>query len=140
MQTPPWQHGMIQNQKVLIKNQVSFNYSHIYIVHNPGLYFHNKRFRLGYFFYISVKGSSRDPRTDRSELVRDFQNFGGLGPRFENFSRSWSGPVKEFKNFLGSCSIRSQISNFFQDQDQTVRSVDPCYPVPFWWSFQGHPS
>ena len=36
MQTPPWQHGMIQSQKVLIKNQVSFFYSHIYIIHNPG--------------------------------------------------------------------------------------------------------
>ena len=30
MQTPLWQHGTIQNQKVLIKNQVSFIYSPIH--------------------------------------------------------------------------------------------------------------
>ena len=31
----------------------------------------------------------RDPRTDRSESVRDFQNFVVPGPRFLKFSRSW---------------------------------------------------
>ena len=34
MQTPLWQHGMIQNQKVLIKNQVSFIYSPIHFTYD----------------------------------------------------------------------------------------------------------
>ena len=91
---------------------------------------------------ISGIHGPRGPGTDRSESVRDFQNFGGpgpvwsrvlkffsvlvpFGPKFRNFSWSWSGsvpsfgiflgpgPVPGFEIFLGPGPVRSQISKFF---------------------------
>ena len=66
------------------------------------------------------------PGTDRSDLVRDFLNFIGpgpvrteifefflvlvrSGPRFSNFSWSWSGSVRESLNFIGPGPVRSEI-------------------------------
>ena len=74
-----------------------------------------------------IMTESRDLRTARSELVRDFQNFAGpvTGLRSEgsifagpvsvrDFKlRGGPGPVRDFWNSLGRCSSWSQISLSF---------------------------
>ena len=55
---------------------------------------------------FSTRQRSPDPGTNRSESVRDFQNF--VGP----------GPVQDFRIVLGSGPIRSGTNRFL--------SVDPC--------------
>ena len=53
--------------------------------------------------------------TDRSESVRDVQDFVGPGPvrYLENFSCSWSGSVPGFEIFLGPGLVRSRFWNFY---------------------------
>ena len=56
------------------------------------------------------KGKSRDPRTDQSELVLDFQNYGGPGPVHDLKIFLGPGPVRSFLLVLFGSSPESELA------------------------------
>ena len=74
---------------------------------------------LNYFLYRTPKNVR-----SRDRPVR-------IGPRFSKFCWSWSGSVRDFKNFFGSGPVRSEI---FQNVLVLVR-LGPRFSKFYWsWS------